>query len=181
MPISSHCFCRAGDAALAPGKADRADGLGDRVLLCRPELRAERPEDAARAFLRQLEILEDGKVLEHGRLLEFAADAEVGDLRLVEARQVVGAVEEDGAGIGARLAGDNVHHGRLAGAVGTDDRADLAAPDEKGQRVQRLEAVEADGYAIEIEERIGGGGIAHGARFSFAMGAGAGDRSLKRS
>ncbi len=53
--------------------------------------------------------------------------------------------------IRARLAGDDVHHGGLAGAVRADDAAQLSRLDVQRQRVERLEAVEADGQLLEIE------------------------------
>ena len=49
--------------------------------------RAGSPRSAV-AGERQLEVLEDGQVLEHGRPLELAADAEIGDLGLVEPGQI---------------------------------------------------------------------------------------------
>jgi len=90
--------------------------------------------------------------LEHGRLLELAADAELGDLGLVLLGQIHLAVEEHLAAIGPGLAGDDVHHRRLAGAVRADNGAKLARFDDEGQRIQRLEAVEGDGDAIKIED-----------------------------
>ena len=90
--------------------------------------------------------------VEHGRLLEFAADAEVGDFGLVEPGQIVQAVEHGFAGVGAGLAGDDVHHRGLAGAVRADDGAHLARLDGERQIVERAEAVERDGDAVEIEE-----------------------------
>ena len=45
----------------------------------------------------------------------------------------------------------HVHHRRLAGAVGADDAAQLADVDRQGERVQRLEAVEADGDVVEVQ------------------------------
>ena len=53
------------------------------------------------------------------------------------------------------LAGDDIHHRGLAGAVRADDRAHLARLDHERQGVQRPEAVEADGDAVEIEQRLG--------------------------
>ena len=73
--------------------------------------------------------------------------------RLGQAQQVDRLAEERGAGVGPRLAGDDVHHRRLAGAVGADDAAQLAALDGQRQRVERLEAVEADGDVVEVEDR----------------------------
>ena len=60
------------------------------------------------------------------------------------------------AGVGPGLAGDDVHHRRLAGAVRADDAAHLAGADRERQRVQRLEAVEADGDVVEVEDRAVG-------------------------
>ena len=95
--------------------------------------------------------------LEHRRLLEFAADAERRDLRLVELGQIVAALEEHVAVVGARLAGDDVHHGGLAGAVRPDDGAHLAGLDRERKVVQRAEAVERHGDAVEIEQGRGAG------------------------
>ena len=75
---------------------------------------------------------------------------------LVELGEVGGAVEHHLALVRPGLAGDDVHHGGLAGAVGTDDRAHLARLDQQRKIVQRLEAVERDGDAAEIEQRRGG-------------------------
>ena len=112
----------------------------------------QRGEDAALALQRQLEIVPDRVELEDRRLLEFSADAEPGDLRLVVAGEVDVALEIDIALVGPRLAGDDVHHRRLAGAVRADDRAHLARVDDEREPVQRLEAVEGDGDVVEIEE-----------------------------
>ena len=57
------------------------------------------------------------------------------------------------AGVGPGLAGDDVHHRRLAGAVGADDAAQLAGVDRQRQRVQRLEAVEADADVFQVQDR----------------------------
>src|SRR4029453_6811231 len=91
--------------------------------------------------------------LEDGRLLELAADAGVGNLRFGQQREIDRLAEERGARIRACLAGDDVHHRRLACAVGSDDAAQLAVVDRQREIVQRLEAVEADGDAVEIKDR----------------------------
>ena len=49
----------------------------------------QRGAGAAVGLERELEIVEDGVALEHRRLLELAADAELGDLGLVEPREIV--------------------------------------------------------------------------------------------
>jgi hypothetical protein len=51
-----------------------------------------------------------------------------------------------------RLAGNHVHHRRFAGAVRADDRPQLSGQDIEAEVVQRLESVEADCHAVEIED-----------------------------
>src|SRR5262249_38900780 len=63
--------------------------------------------------------------------------------------------EPGAAFVGPRLAGDDVHHRGLARAVRADDAAQLARLDVERQRVQRLEAVEADGELLEVEDVLG--------------------------
>jgi hypothetical protein len=99
----------------------------------------------------QLEILEHGVVLEYRRLLEFAPDARLGDLGSVYGQQIDRLAEPRRAAVRARFAGDDIHHGRLAGAVGPDDAAQLARLDVQSQRVERLEAVEADGDVLDVQ------------------------------
>ena len=132
---------------------DQLERRGDAVALARVEPREQRRPHALVGFHRELEVLEHGVVLEHGRLLELAADAGVRDLGLGQAREVDRLAEERGALVGARLAGDHVHHRRLARAVRPDHAAQLAVVDGQRQLVQRAEAVEADGDAVEIEDR----------------------------
>jgi hypothetical protein len=84
--------------------------------------------------------------------LELAADAEFRDLGFVKPGEVVGAVEHDVAEVRPGLAGDHVHHGGLAGAVGADDGAHFAWFDGEGEIIQRLEAVERDGDTVQIKE-----------------------------
>jgi hypothetical protein len=110
------------------------------------------------ALERQQKIVRDRVALEHGRLLELATDAEFGDLGLVEAGEVVHAVEIDLALVRARLTGDDVHHGGLAGAVRPDHRAHLARLDRQREVVECAEAVERDGHSVEIEQRRCGAG-----------------------
>src|SRR4029078_4478957 len=77
------------------------------------------------ALERQADIVLDRVHVEHGRLLELAADAEQRDLGLIETRQIVGSVEIDVASVRPGLAGDHVHHRGLAGAIVADDVAPL--------------------------------------------------------
>ena len=75
---------------------------------------------------RQQQIVVNRLALEHCRLLEFTADAELGDLGFVQQREIMGAVKIDVALVRLSLAGDNVHHRGLASAVRADDGTHLA-------------------------------------------------------
>src|SRR5215472_11593343 len=110
MPISSHCFW--------PCERPPASRLrtGARWTMSRmPSMRAPA---SPFSLERQQDIVLDRVAVEHGRLLELAADAELGDLGLVEAGEIVAAVEQEVALVGTGPACDHVHHGGLAGAVG---------------------------------------------------------------
>ena len=152
MPISSHCFW----------PWDRARRRGARRASCRPmvsstsSMRSRSAPVEARtrgAPARRLSPASASSrfsntvwLLEHGRLLELAADAQAGDLGLVEAQS--GRCvwpKKTLAAVRPGLAGDDVHHGGLAGAVGADDAAQLAVVDAAGcSPFDGLEAVEAD-------------------------------------
>jgi hypothetical protein len=132
-----------------------ADGLQhfvDAVLLLAVELGSQTRPYRLVGFLRQLQILEHAERFEHRGLLEFATDASLGDVHLAHAGQVEGFAEPGAAAGGARLAGDDVHHGGLAGAVGADDAAQLADADVQAEVRQRLEAVEADVDVFQAED-----------------------------
>src|SRR5439155_2159105 len=83
------------------------------------------------------------------------------DLGLVERGEILRAVEKDFAIIWPGLAGDDIHHGGLAGAVRADDGAHLAGRDGEREIVERLEAVEGDADAVEVEHRARGE-VVHG-------------------
>ena len=76
------------------------------------------------------------------------------DGRFVEPRQVGIVAEDDLARIRARLAGDDIHHRRFAGAVGTDQRAHFARLDSQGQFVERPKPIEADADPVEVEQAV---------------------------
>jgi hypothetical protein len=158
MPISSHCFwpCESRPArrSACGVETNQLQRLGDAVTGRRVELREKAAPDALVGLHRQFEILEHRVVLENGRLLELAADADVRNLGFGEPRQVDRLTEEDRPFVGPRLAGDDVHHRRLAGAVGADDAAQLAGVDRQRQLVERPEAVEADRDVFEIEDDL---------------------------
>src|SRR6185295_15491991 len=78
--------------------------------------------------------------------------AEPRDFGFVMAREIDTSLEEDLALVRAGLAGDDIHHRRLAGAVRADDGAHLARLDRQGQRVKRPEPVEGDSDVVQIEK-----------------------------
>src|SRR3546814_11383498 len=90
-------------------------------------------------------------LFKHSGPLELAADARMGNLCLVQRGQVNVLSEERRASGGASLAGDDIHHGGLAGAVGADDAAQFAHSDIKRQVVQGLESVETDRDAVQLQ------------------------------
>src|SRR6185369_10815786 len=118
----------------------------------RVEPKEHRRLDALAGLERQFQVLEHGELLEHRGLLELAADAHLGDLRLGVAQQVDRAAEKYRAFVGPRLAGDDVHHRRLARAVGTDDAAQFARRDVQRQLVDGLEAIEADAHVFQVQD-----------------------------
>ncbi len=123
-------------AAGLAGQVDQRQRFGDAVALCRVQAREQAAAHALVGLHRQFEVFEHRVVLEHGRLLELAADAGVGDLGFAQSRQVDRLAEENRPLVGPRLAGDDVHHRGLAGAVGPDDAAQFADVDHQRQRVQ---------------------------------------------
>ena len=66
-----------------------------RVCSARGLAPQQRRARGAVALQREAQVVLDRVHLEHGRLLEFAADTELGDLRLVELGEVVSAAVED--------------------------------------------------------------------------------------
>src|SRR5215218_10236765 len=142
--------------------------LHDRENLIEPVLLRARQavheicEHAALALEGEQHVVRDGVELEHRRLLELAPDAERRDRSLVERGEVVRALEHDVALIRSGLAGDDVHHRRLAGAVRADDRPHLAGVHDEREIVQGPEAVEGDGDAVDVEQGLGGAAIHDG-------------------
>ena len=137
MPISSHCFwpCESSPAGrrATSVEADRRERAVDRRRLLAGEPREERRPHALVGLHRELEVLEHAVVPEHRRPLELAADAGMRDLGLGQAREVDRLAEERTPRVGPRLAGDHVHHRRLAGAVRADDAAQLADVDRRAR------------------------------------------------
>ena len=113
---------------------------------------AQRLGDAFVGFQGQLQVLKYRELLKDGGLLELAADAELRNLGLGVAQQVYGAAEKDAARIGPGLAGDDVHHGGFARAVGPDDAAQLARRDVQRQAIDGFEAVKADAHVFQVQD-----------------------------
>ena len=85
---------RAGKDVAQVGQADGREDAVDLLGLGSGLLPEQRRAHAAVGLQRQQQVVLDGVALEHGRLLELAADAELGDLRLVEPGEIGRAVED---------------------------------------------------------------------------------------
>src|SRR5262249_19762413 len=96
--------------------------------------------------------VEGRELAEHLGVLEGARDAAPRDLMRRQCQEVVVA-ERYPAARGAVEAGDHVEDGRLAGAVGTDQREDLSLPHLEPEPAQRREAAEADREILDAEHR----------------------------
>ena len=144
-----------GEAAAAlvrvRGEAEPADQFGGAGLrLARIDL----PEAGD-----EFEILVWGQAVVDHRLVGDPGDDRLGLQRILAG---VDAEHRDGAGFGLQQAGDHAEDGGLAGAVGAEQRVELAAFDAQLQ-VFDDRAVEALGHPLDLE---GEGGVGHGARFS---------------
>src|SRR6185295_16358094 len=83
------------DPAAHRAEPDDAQNLADARLLGGSLAPQQRLARLPLALQRKPQIVLDGVHLEHGRLLEFTADTELGDLRLVQRGEVERAVEKD--------------------------------------------------------------------------------------
>jgi hypothetical protein len=85
MPISSHCFwpCESRPAGRSASWSRRisAQRVGDAVAVVAGQPGHQAFPHALVGLHRQFEVLEHRVLLEDGRLLELAADADVGDFR----------------------------------------------------------------------------------------------------
>src|SRR5690606_18701804 len=122
------------------------------LLLERPGLEDGAPDaPVGAAVLAHLHVLEHRQVREQTHVLECAGDAGLGDLR----RGVPGdvdAVEDDLAFVGREDARDHVEQGRLPGAVGADDRDDLALLHGEVDTSDGLDATEGLLEILDLEE-----------------------------
>src|SRR3954454_7405522 len=92
------------------GQPDAQQGRFDALAPCGSEAREQGAPGAAAIGEGQFEILEYGQVFKYGRALKLAADAEIGDVRLVEPGQILAAAKEYFTGIRPGLAGYDIHH-----------------------------------------------------------------------
>ena len=142
------------------GQPDRFEDLHgplahvDEAIGARPEVEGPRV-----ALHRDPHVLEHGEVREDVGDLVGLRDAEARGLVLGQPRDL-SAVEPDAAGARRRLAGDQAEERGLAGAVGADDRPQLAALDAD------VDAGHRDQAAVRAGEPLGAqqNGVGHGAR-----------------
>src|SRR3974390_2529207 len=95
----------------------------------------------ARRQARDLDILHHGHPCEGTRKLEGACDAAVDDLVRSEPSER-SAVEPHAATIGADESGQQIEHGRLAGAVWSQDAGNRAGLQSEGNVLDGVEAAE---------------------------------------
>ena len=123
---------------------------------------AVEPEHAGDRAGMAAQMRADRDVLQHGHVghqldvLEGAGDAELDDLLR---RRVVDLVAEhrDRAAGRRQHAGDQVEGGALAGAVGADQRHDLAGLDVEGDVVDGDHAAELFARLLDLQQHGGGG------------------------
>ncbi len=156
MPISSHCFWPWDSAPAGVSAAAESPICCSTSRMrsrCAAESLATRvcPHGAV-ARQRQFQILECAVPFEHGGLLEFAADARLRNLGLGQFQQIQRLAEPCRAMVGARLAGDDIHHGGLAGAVRADDATQLTGLHIERQRIECLESVKRNRQVFQIQD-----------------------------
>jgi hypothetical protein len=101
-------------------------------------------------------VLQHGQRGKQGEVLERAAHPELGDA-VRRTRQDRAAGEQHVAPVGRVETRQAVEQRRLAGAVGTDERHDLALGDVEPDTVKRDDAAEADREIADGQDRITGG------------------------
>src|SRR4051812_20693647 len=132
-------------------KLDHVEGGGDAIKLLGREPGAQTCPDRLVRLDCELQILEHRVILEYGRFLEFPANTLMRDLRFGKASEIDGLAKIRSPSIGARLTGDNIHHGGFASTVGTDYAAQFSSLNGERELVQRTKAVKADGDVVEIQ------------------------------
>ena len=102
------------------------------------------------------EVLPDGEVLDEGEVLVDGLDSGLAGV-LGGGQLQLGAVEDDGAGVGVVDAADAADEGGLAGAVVADQRGDLSAAQRERDVLEGLDAAEGEGDVCDLEQEVLGG------------------------
>ena len=126
----------------------------------------DRKPDDERQCAPTITFSRTGMRAEHRQVLEGAAHAQPGDLVRGRAGDRL-AFEEDVAGLVLVQAAEAVEQRGLAGAVGADQPADVAALDVEAHAVERHDAAEAHGHATHAEQGFRAG--RHGGLVSFVL------------
>ena len=100
----------------------------------------------------ELEVLLDGEVADHRRVLVDRRQALVAGVGGGAERHLL-AVDGDGAGVVVQDAGQDLDQGRLAGAVGPEERVHLAGGDRQVDPTQGDHRPERLGHRGRLEER----------------------------
>src|SRR3990167_2238703 len=117
-------------------------------------LKEQRAENVAPLGKGHFQVLEHRQVFVDRRVLKLAPDAGTDDVELTHLGQLP-ALELDAAGGGFGLAANQVEHRGLAGTVGADHHAHFIAVDIQVEVIDRLEAVEGNGQALNGQHRFG--------------------------
>src|SRR5262249_14992918 len=128
----------AGDRLFAP----RPSKIDHRLERCRLHMGVPTNKD----------VLDHGRMAEYREVLERPPHTEPGIGGRLLARHIA-AVEAHFAPGRPQYAADDIEQRRLAGPVGSDQAADLAAIDDEVDVDQRLQAAEMLGDMVEFEER----------------------------
>ena len=142
---------RAGVSAAMRLQANDLQHVINAIKLCPSQACPEGRPDALVAGHGEFQVFKHAVEFKYRRFLEFAADARLRNLRFVEMEQVDVLAEIDAPPVGSGLAGDDVHHRRLARPVGADNAAQFTGIDIEVQLVDRFEAVEADRDILQVE------------------------------
>ena len=100
----------------------------------------------------QKQIVENRMAFKHGRFLEFAANAKIGDIGFVHLGQVNFAFKQNIPGIRPSFTSDDIHHRGFTRPVRTNNGAQLARLDIEGQIVQRPETIKSHRHPVDIQD-----------------------------
>src|SRR5688500_13088630 len=130
--------------------------VADLLALGRPDAQRLQQQVALHAQVAaRHDVVEHAHALEQREVLEGARDAHLGHLARVHVLEGA-AAEVDLALLRAVDAVDAVEHRALAGAVGTDDGADLVLAHVEADVRQRLHAAEGEADVAHVEDHLAG-------------------------